>query len=566
MNKIVIVSLLAFVMFVGSALAGNATVPGEVTTPYPTITNLAVEWAIEGDDNLNATCEVKYRELALGVKAAWQNAMPLRRIPAGESITTNPIFKWTNRLSGSIFDLKPDTEYEIQLTLKDPDGGNAERTVKARTRPVPKAAANAPVRNVDPSTIHSVLPGEIGLLADGDYGNFVAKNDGQPGKPIVYRAAGKAVKFTSVSLIDRKHVYVEGLIIRPTGRNAAVYLIGAEDCVVRRCDIKGVYGIRAHTRPGCKNCYFADNIVIGTTPWTVEAMGASGQNVGEGIEITGSGNVICYNYVSNFRDCISFMEDNYTADQHCIDVYNNDIAVGADDAIEADFAMSNCRILRNRIVNSYVGLSSQPGLGGPTYFIRNVMYNLTGVPFKLHRRSYGDVILHNTVVRAGDGMVCYSGLEFDHALLLNNLCIGGPPFRGGSGRVINFEAAGEHCTIDYNAVGSWNMPFKGKINKRFFNSVEEMRQGPHQTHGIAVGLDVFNDVAFPDKPLTLYAPPDLRPKAGAAVVGVGVVIANVNDRYNGKLRLHPTIGAYEPGEPLPHYGPRPEGVDESTKQ
>src|SRR3954463_15153995 len=29
----------------------KATVPGAVTTPYPTILNLAVEWKIEGDDN-----------------------------------------------------------------------------------------------------------------------------------------------------------------------------------------------------------------------------------------------------------------------------------------------------------------------------------------------------------------------------------------------------------------------------------------------------------------------------------------------------------------------------------
>ena len=38
---------------------------------------------------------------------------------------------------------------------------------------------------------------------------------------------------------------------------------------------------------------------------------------------------------------------------------------GLDDGIEADFALSNCRIMRNRITNCFVGISSQPGLGGP---------------------------------------------------------------------------------------------------------------------------------------------------------------------------------------------------------
>ena len=564
--KTKIVCLLVSFLIAFPVLAGDATIPGEVTTPYPTIINLAVEWAIEGDDNLNATCQVKFREVGT---AAWRDGMPLRRIPAGESIGTKPIFTWTNRLSGSIFDLKPDTEYEIQLSLKDPDGGAADKTVKVRTRPVPKAPSNAPTRNLDPSTIHNARPGEIALLADGDYGVFEPKNDGEPGKPIVYRAAGKAAKFTQISLAGRKHIYLEGLVVQTDTVNArknhqtAVKMIGAEDCVVRYCNISGVYGVRASSKPGAKNCYIADNVIIGITPWTNEAMGAGGQNIGEGIEITGPGNVICYNYVSSFRDCISFMEDTWTGEQYCIDVYNNDINIGSDDAIEADFAMSNCRIMRNRIVNSFVGLSSQPSLGGPTYFIGNVLYNLTYAPFKLHRHSHGDVVLHNTVVKVGDAMVCFA--PFNNAFFRNNLCIGGPPgekrwggYGGGTGNAVNIQK-GVNNTFDYDAVGVWNLPFKGKIGDQSFNSIEEMRQGPQETHGIEVTMDVFNNVAFPDNPESLYAHPDLRPKANSVVVGAGVLIPNVNDRFKGKA---PTIGAYEPGDQLPLYGPRPQGVDE----
>ncbi len=47
----------------------DSTTPGEITTPYPTITNLAVEWRIEGDDNLNATCGVRYRKIG---DTAWR--------------------------------------------------------------------------------------------------------------------------------------------------------------------------------------------------------------------------------------------------------------------------------------------------------------------------------------------------------------------------------------------------------------------------------------------------------------------------------------------------------------
>ena len=139
---------------------------------------------------------------------------------------------------------------------------------------------------------------------------------------------------------------------------------GARHCVIRNCTVHAVYGIVSY-KPGAENCIISDNVVTGVCSWTNEAMGAHGANIGEGIELTGPGNVICYNRVTGFRDCISTMEDSHVVNQSCIDIYNNDIYRGVDDAVEADFCFSNCRIFRNRITNSYVGLSSQPGLGGP---------------------------------------------------------------------------------------------------------------------------------------------------------------------------------------------------------
>ena len=43
-------------------------------------------------------------------------------------------------------------------------------------------------------------------------------------------------------------------------------------------------------------------------------MGANGKNIGEGIEMTGPGNVIEFNRVTGFRDCISTMEDRHVAE------------------------------------------------------------------------------------------------------------------------------------------------------------------------------------------------------------------------------------------------------------
>jgi len=541
------------------SLADDVTTPGKVTTPYPTIINLAVEWHVTGDDNLNGRVSVRYRK-AGGEK--WRVAMPLRRIPAGKSRGTKPIFTWANRHSGTIFDLRPDTEYEIHLKLEDPDGGSADRLVRARTRSVPCPAADAPVRKVGPKDVRAALAaaraGDIFLLGKGNYGRLEVPSDGTAIRPLVLRAAGKAV-FEGVSLRRRKHVIVEGLTV-----NGSIDLNGASNCAVRRCRVrvqgKG-FGIGARGKPGAVNCYIADNVVTGSTPWVSESMGASGKNAGEGIQITGPGNVICHNRVSNLRDCISTMEDRGTAEQICIDIYNNDIYAGADDGIEADFCMHNCRIVRNRLTNCFVGLSSQPGLGGPTYFIRNAMYNLTHCSFKLHRYSLGDVCLQNTVVKVGDGMSCFTWQTYDHALFRNNLCIGGPPggrkwggYGNGSGRAAYMKAAGDHCSFDYDAFGSHGLGLKGLLGKQRFASLGELRRGPHERHAVEVDMTVFRDVPFPDRPVPGYEPPDLRPRPDSTVVDKALRLPNINDDFRG---AGPDIGAYEAGQAMPVYGPRP---------
>lgn len=529
--------------------AGDATRPGEVTSPFPTITNLAVEWQIEGDDDLDAVCEIKYRPLGA---AEWRSGMPLRRVPAGSSRKTDPITSWTNRLSGSVFDLRAGTEYEIALTLHDPDGGDATRMIKASTRPEPIAAKDAVIRNGTKADLNSVKPGEVLLLADGDYGEVRFNRDGEPGKPVVYRStSGKAI-FREAGLTDRKWVYLEGVTV--TG---PVRLNNTEHCVVRRCMITAQYGIKAY-KPGMTNACIEDNVITGIRKWDPAIMGADGDNEGEGIEFTGSGNVIRHNRVSGFRDCISHMEDGGAVSQACNDILNNDISAGLDDGIEADFAHHNCRIMRNRLTNCFVGISSQPGLGGPNYFIRNTMFNITYGAFKLHRFSAGDVILHNTVVKAGDGFGNYTGEPFDHALIQNNLFIGGKAPEGvqyggyssGRGRAADVQNFGRHCIIDFNAYATHDLAFEGKLRSRTFNKLPDTE---FESHGVQVTLAVLAQPAFPEDPAKFYEPPDLRLKPKSAAQDIAKPFPNVNDTFTGTAA---DLGAHEAGMNLPVYGPR----------
>ena len=76
-------------LFLATTHAADSTTPGEISTPFPTITHLAVEWQIEGDDDLDATCEMKFRQVGAN---EWQSGMPLRRVPAGSSQKTSQPF------------------------------------------------------------------------------------------------------------------------------------------------------------------------------------------------------------------------------------------------------------------------------------------------------------------------------------------------------------------------------------------------------------------------------------------------------------------------------------------
>jgi hypothetical protein len=508
--------------FATCALAELSVRPGAATCPLPTLNQLAVEWEIAGDDDLDASCAVRYRKAG---NSAWVTGQALYRVPAGQAKGTQLHFAWSNRLSGSLFDLEPGTEYEIELTLTDPDGGGSKTMLKASTRPEPVAAAGVVPIAGDRVAFKKAEPGAVILLADGDYGAAIFQCDGQPGKPIVYRSTSGKALFSEISLTGRRWVYLEGLTV-----NGPVRMNATEHCVVRGCKISSQFGIKAY-KPGMLNACIEDCVITGLRPWEPAIMGASGDNDGEGIQFTGSGNVIRYNRVEGFRDCISHMEDDGAVMQACNDIYNNDILAGLDDGIEADFAAHNCRVMRNRLTNCFVGISSQPGLGGPNYFLRNVLYNIIHEPFKLHRQSQGDVIMHNTVVKAGDGFGIYTSDEFDHATVTHNLFVGGlaktPASFGGyslsRGRAVDVQKFGPHCLINSNSYCVVGRDFEGKILSHTFH---ELPQKVHETQGQRVEVKV----SFPDDPAKAYAPPDLS-----------------------HLR---EAGAYHGVEKVPHYGPR----------
>ncbi|MCA9669018.1 MAG: right-handed parallel beta-helix repeat-containing protein [Myxococcales bacterium] len=532
----------------------DGTIAGAVTTPHPTLRNATVEWAIEGDANADGHVQARYRKKGSN---AWRLAMALRRVPAG----SNEGFSWGNRHSGSIFGLEPGTTYEIELWLRDPDGGCAIERREVTTRPVPQPMAGARVVSVTPATLGAALssaqPGDIIELGAGSYQSFVLQRDGSEGKPIVVRAkAGDTVTVAgTVDARSRQYVHVVGLQANRIrfGLSKRVTITHNTVTAVAQFD-----GIGAYKR--AEDAYIADNVVSGPTTWNEAALGASGQNNGECILLTGPGHVVEHNKVSGCRDNISLLEDSEAVDQYSIDIIANDIDRAADDGVEADFCAHNCRVIGNRFTNVFIAMSSQPGLGGPTYFIRNVVYsNVYIAAFKLYRGSVGDVVLHNTIVKQGDALAITAGRAHARQLFRNNLFIGGPggTFNGwssGSGRVVWLPDAASDGSYDYDGFGSTNSNNSGRIGSTTFSSFAELRSKTSEAHAVQVDLGVFAaTIALPQSPFPAKAPQDLRLRAGSAAVDVGEVIANVNDGYAGAA---PDLGALEQGAAAPSYGPR----------
>ncbi len=531
----------------------NVTVPGDLSAPYPTINNISIEWLIEGDANLNGVTAVHFRQAG---DTDWREGMPLHRVPAGENERTG--FSWPNKHSGSIFDLEPATTYEIALTLTDPDGGSATQTLTATTRAVPAPMADAPVKRVRPETFAAAAaaaqPGDILELEAGVYEGFTFEQDGEPGRPIVIRSAdGEAVIEGAINLDSRKHIILDGLIV-----NGSIHFYAGDSIAVTHSRVTTEnHGIIFQGRS--QNVYIADNVVVGSTAWQEAALGTSGDNTGEGIEFSGPGHVIQNNTVIGFRDNISFMEEDEAVDQFSIDVLNNDIYNAADDGVEADYCFHNCRIMNNRLTNVFMGLSSQPSLGGPTYYIRNVMYNVIYAPFKLHNYSVGDVILQNTIAKSGDAFGIYTGDYFQNAYVRNNIFLGGPGglyngYNSGKGLIASLGSAGENNSFDYDAFGTKADRFLGQIGSVLFRSLEELRAKTTEQHAIQVDWDIFvAPVVYPEEPCSALPVADLRVKAGSPVQDAAQIIPNVNDSFTG---AGPDIGAYEIGQTLPVYGPR----------
>ncbi len=570
----------------GGSGGGGSTVPSGGTESsqtlsmlHPTINNISVEWAPE--QMTQDTAQLYYRPQNT---STWYEAMPMRLVKAGGTndgaAPSNNCktyqFCWSGRYSGSIFNVQANTTYEIMAQILDSSGKVVYyKNGTVKTRAVPVAMANAPVTNVSSSSqlttaLKNASPGDIIQLAAGTYSGFTMSKSGTEGKPIVIRGGPGVTINGSVYLTGISWVHLENTSVNNgTIRIDNSHFLAITGNTVNSGQARGIGSNGGGATES--DLYIADNTVIGGAAWAANNLAVSGGIQFEGIELSGPGHVIMNNKVSGYRDCISFYEADEAVNQYSLDVLNNDLSMCVDDAIEADSCYNNCRVMRNRVTNTFMGLSSQPSLGGHNYFIKNVLYSVFDEPLKLHNDTRGDVVLNNTIVKNGDAFGIYDdSVKIGDAYIRNNLMIGssacssvknsaGDTFKncsGSSGKVMSLPTFDtSSSTIDYQAYGVINSSaFTGTLGNLSFSSFAKMGTSlsSNETHSMQADLSVFqNTISLPSTSVSVEAPQNFQIKSNAPIVGKGLRIPNINDGV-----AQPAIGAFEAGEAMPVYGPR----------
>ena len=154
---------------------------------------------INGDDNRNSAAELQWRKLG---DTSFRPAHPLSRVDA-------------IHFAGSLFWLKPDTGYEVQVKLSDPDGvagspspitllqTRSDRLIEPTGRVLyvsplgndsnPGTSSNAPLLTIQQAANLS-RPGDLILIQPGTYRESVTiPRSGTSNQPIVFRGNSSGV-------------------------------------------------------------------------------------------------------------------------------------------------------------------------------------------------------------------------------------------------------------------------------------------------------------------------------------------------------------------------------------
>lgn len=557
----------------------TSTSGGEVFSELPTLHCLGVRWAILGDQNKNAVINVSYKEKTA---SAWLIGFPLMRTipnPHRDNKSKIHTIKGGWMFAGSIVGLKPDTEYDVKLNLEDPDGSKIEKKLSMKTWKEPLAPLGMVTKYVSPGSgggtgtktdpylgtkevVARLEPGTIFLFKKGSYEPFGVNKDGTLEKPIIFKGDGigdaiidggvdEAKEGSLVYFKDRKHLWFENLSFQ--GSHYALNGNNCSNIVIRRCKFKKVqkcFNAQNGNYNSSQRFFVVDNEFEGSTAWPRT----------KGIEsicltyVSGGGHVIAYNRIKNTGDVI---HGTGNGSWSACDIYSNEMSVCTDDGIETDHSEFNIRIWGNRIFNVAHGITSQPSRGGPSYIFRNVIYNATYSPFKLHNHTTGAYLFHNTCFKKENGFNMHPADETVTNIYTRNnlfLCNSGHGLHATTPNIReqNFDNDGYG---GFSSFAIWNAKFRyktiadAKNDKKIYFGTGAILINPKTCFMNGTMAPTNEDKIY------TFAEIDFRLAGTSDAIDKGVVLPNFNDGFKGKA---PDLGALEFGEAIPSYGPRPE--------
>jgi hypothetical protein len=556
---------------------------------YTTLHSIGFEWDVQGDANHDATCLVRYRPKGA---ESWQSGLDLMRVDYDGYYADTKADRAYNMLAGSLFFLDPGTTYEVELTLKDADGGGQQRLVEVTTRPEPTRPSGALLYVHDGTTggdgardrpltlaaaLAQELPGTTYCLLPGSYGQAAVGHSGTSSAVIAWLGPaaasdagcdapeGEAV-FERLK-VAASHVWIEGLAFDrgqawpDSVTRGGLRGLGDAAGVVVRGNRFADYSYSIWLEPGNRAWVISDNTIVGRKD--IEQEGTAAYS-GEGIELHFSADhTVAYNSISQVADGISYALRN-------VDIFGNDIFDTSDDGIEPDYGYANLRIWGNRIANvQYHAFSFQGMYCGPWYFIRNQVTTARGALFKF-RTADRLVFVNNTLVAPTFGRDIMHHLL--HGLVRNNLFIADgseerEPWRArrkyhGRGKDLNYytpdlTTPDWRTDWDYSGYDLRRSAGAAGVFHWFDESYEEVEDLAAavgiEAHGRHVERqDVFVDYQSPTHPAR-QPRAVLRLRPGGAAVDAGDPVANLTDGFTG---VAPDLGAAELGNPAPHFGPR----------
>ena len=243
---------------------------------YSTIKSIGFEWPITGDTNHNATATVKYR---INGSATWLTAQNLFRVD----------FQGYDMLAGSILFLNEATEYQVQISFVDPDGGSNSiiETIMTKATPsfpiggnnyyvIPDANGNGDGTELNP--FHGIAQaqgiaqaGDTFWLHAGNYGTgseIFFNKSGTINNPILWRAVGDGDAILDVIRIqaDADYVWFHELNFNYNQSNGAYGVRttspGPTGVVFTRNNFNNCHYC-IYLNQGGDNWYIADNTIIG---------------------------------------------------------------------------------------------------------------------------------------------------------------------------------------------------------------------------------------------------------------------------------------------------------------